>query len=385
MSPPAVQHPGERRWETRLLGVITVTLTTLGIASVYSAAPLRENAMNLALSQVSGALAGGVLLVIASRVDYARWRPYAWPLLGVVLVALLILLLPFTIGISPPRNGARRWLMMGPLSFQPSEAARFAIVLWAAALAAKKGAQVREFKKGVLPFLVVFGTVSLMVLGQPNLSMATMLALLGGVVLFTAGAKVGQFILLGLAAGLIVLRKVLDTGYRNERLLAFLNPEGTQGDAGYQVYQSLVGLGNGGFFGVGFGQGQQKLNYLPEGYSDFIFSAIGEEWGFLGTFLIALLFAVFCWLGFRIARTAREPFGQYLATGLTAGVGITAFMHMAVNLSLMPATGLPLPFMSHGRSSLIINLLAVGVILSVGRVRGKAARSEKREVRSEKG
>jgi len=275
--------------------------------------------------------------------------------------------------------------MMGPLSFQPSEAARFAIVLWAAALAAKKGAQVREFKKGVLPFLVVFGTVSLMVLGQPNLSMATMLALLGGVVLFTAGAKVGQFILLGLAAGLIVLRKVLDTGYRNERLLAFLNPEGTQGDAGYQVYQSLVGLGNGGFFGVGFGQGQQKLNYLPEGYSDFIFSAIGEEWGFLGTFLIALLFAVFCWLGFRIARTAREPFGQYLATGLTAGVGITAFMHMAVNLSLMPATGLPLPFMSHGRSSLIINLLAVGVILSVGRVRGKAARSEKREVRSEKG
>ncbi len=377
MSTAAVQHPGERRWETRLLAVITVTLTVLGIASVYSAASLSENAQALALNQLSGALAGGLLLVIASRVDYAIWRPLAWPLLGVVLVALLVLLVPFTLPISLPRNGARRWIDLGILSFQPSEAARFAIVLWAAALAAKKGAQIREFKKGVLPFLLVFGLVSLMVLRQPNLSMATMLALLGGVVLFTAGAKLGQFILLGLGVGLIVLRKILDTGYRSERFLAFLNPESGLTDAGFQVRQSLVGLGSGGFFGVGFGQGQQKLNYLPFGYSDFIFSAIGEEWGFVGTFLIAVLFATFCWMGFRIARTARDPFGQFLATGLTAGIGITAFMHMAVNLGMMPATGLPLPFISHGRSSLLINLLAVGVILSVGRVRGRGARSEK--------
>jgi len=377
VTPAAVQHPGERRWETRLLGVITVTLTVLGVASVHSAASLSENALGLALSQLTGALAGGLLLVIASRVDYTAWRPLAWPLLGLVLVSLVVLLVPFTLPISEPRNGARRWIDLGLFSFQPSEAARFAIVLWAAALAAKKGAQVREFKKGVLPFLVVFGTVSLLVLRQPNLSMATMLALLGGVVLFTAGAKLGQFILLGMGAGLIVLRKIIDTGYRNERFLAFLDPEATKGDAGYQVYQSLVGLGNGGVFGVGFGQGQQKLNYLPEGYSDFIFSAIGEEWGFLGTVLIALLFCAFCWLGFRIARTAREPFGQFLATGLTAGIGITAFMHMAVNLGMMPATGLPLPFISHGRSSLMINLLAVGVILSVGRVRGKAPKGAK--------
>lgn len=374
MSMPPIQHPGELRWETRLLAVITVTLTVFGVASLYSAASLEDAGLGFALRQLSGALVGGILLLVASRVDYQRLRPLAWPLLAITIVVLLIPLLPFTLALSPVQNGARRWVSLGPLNFQPSEAARFAIVLWAAALAAKKGAQIREFKKGVLPFLLVFGVVSLMVLRQPNLSMATLLMLLGFVVLFSAGAKLGQFLLLAIAGGLIVLRKVMDTGYRSERLFAFLNPDASLGDAGFQVHQSLVGLGSGGIAGVGFGQGQQKLNYLPYAYSDFLFSAIGEEWGFIGSALIALLFAVFCWLGFRIARTARDPFGQFLAAGLTAGVGITAFMHMAVTLSLMPTTGLPLPFMSYGRSNLVINLVAVGVILSVGRMRGRPPR-----------
>lgn len=374
MSAPALQHPGELRWETRLLGVITLTLTVFGIASIHSASWLSVDGQALALNQLTGALAGGLAMVVASRVDYARWRPAAWPLLGAVLLLLLVPLLPFTHGISPVENGARRWIQVAGINFQPSEAARFVIVLWASALAAKKGAQVREFRKGVVPFLVVFGLVALMVLRQPNLSMATMLVLLGGVVLFTAGAKLGPFVLLVVAGGLIVLRKVLDTGYRSERLFAFLNPDASLGDAGYQVHQSLVGLGAGGLFGVGFGQGQQKLNYLPYSYSDFVFSSIGEEWGFLGSLLVAALYGAFCWLGFRIARTAREPFGQFMAAGLTAGIGITAFMHMAVNLSLMPTTGLPLPFISHGRSNLMINLLSVGVILSVGRMRGRGTR-----------
>jgi cell division protein FtsW len=381
MSAAAIRHPGEMRWETRLIAVITVTLTVFGIASVYSATSLAVDGMRLAMNQLTGALAGGVALVVASRIDYMRLRPLAWPVLGAILVLLLIPLLPFTHGISPVENGARRWVKLGMVSFQPSEAARFAIVLWAAALAAKKGLQVREFKHGVLPFLEVFGLVALLVLRQPNLSMATMLALLGGVVLFTAGAKLGPFFLLVFAGGLIVLRKVLDTGYRSERLFAFLNPDASLGDAGYQVHQSLVGLGTGGLFGVGFGQGQQKLEHLPYSYSDFVFSAIGEEWGFLGTLLIATLYAVFCWLGFRIARTARDPFGQFMAAGLTAGIGITAFMHMAVNLSLIPTTGLPLPFLSHGRSNLMINLLSVGVILSIGRMRGRGVGRKKQRER----
>lgn len=379
MSAPAVQHPGELRWETRLLVVLTITMTVFGIASMYSASS-QEAGFASAMSQLIGALAGFVVMLVVSRFDYVRWRPLAWPILGLTVLLLLIPLLSFTEGISPVRNGARRWVDLPGVSVQPSELARFTIVLWAAALAAKKGAQIREFKKGVLPFLLVFGLVSLMIMGQPSLSMATLVALLGVVVLFAAGAKAGQFALMVLAVILVVVSKILTTDFRIARFLAFLDPRGSVQGAGLQLDQSLVGFGAGGLFGVGFGEGQQKLNYLPYAYSDFLFSAIGEEWGFVGSLVVILLFGTFCWVGFRIARTARDPFGQFLAAGLTAGIGLTAFLHISVTLGLLPTTGLPLPFMSFGRSALMINLLSVGVIVSVGRMRG---RLERRSTRGE--
>jgi len=209
---------------------------------------------------------------------------------------------------------------------------------------------------------------------QPNLSMATLVALLGGIVLFTAGAKIGHFLVLGFVAVLLVFQKIHDAQYRLARFTAFMSSGDSPAAATSQIHQSFVGIGSGGVFGVGFGQGQQGFGYLPYAYSDFIFSSIGEEWGFIGVALIVLLFALFCWLGFRIARTAEDPFGQYLATGLTAAVGLTAFMHMAVTLGLMPTTGLTLPFISYGRSSLVVTLMGTGILLSVGRMRGKPAR-----------
>lgn len=370
MSPDVVRHPGERRWETRLLAVVTATLVVFGVASTYSAASLMRGGAGLGLRQLTGALAGGILLLAAARVDYRRWRTLAWPLLLVTIVLLVIPLLPFTRGIAPSINGARRWIDIGPLNFQPSELARLAVVVWCAMLAAKKGEQVRQFKRGVAPFLVVLGLVSFLILLQPNLSMATLVALLGGIVLFTAGAKIGHFVLLGVAAVLLVYHQIRDAQYRLARLLTFLNP-GDDSDAGFQITQSLIGLGSGRLVGVGFGQGQQKLGYLPYAHNDFLFSTIGEEWGFVGVTLIVLLFVVFCWIGLRIARSAPDPFGQYLAVGLTAAVGVTAFMHMAVTLALMPTTGLSLPFMSYGRSSLVISLFATGILINVGRMRGK--------------
>jgi cell division protein FtsW len=372
------------RWETRLLGTVTALLLGFGIAATYGAASLvtvrgQSVGVDFAIRQLSGALLGGVLLLLASRQDYYRWRVLAWPLLLVTLVLLLIPVLPFTTGIAPTVNGARRWIELGPVGFQPSELARVAVVVWCAMLAAKKGKQIREFKKGMLPFILVLGLVSFLILLQPNLSMATLVALLGGLVLFASGAKIGHFILLSGVAVILVFHQIRDAQYRLARLVTFLNPGNETTEAGFQIHQSLVGIGSGGIFGTGFGQGQQKLGYLPYAYSDFLFSTIGEEWGFLGVLTVVSLFALFCWLGFRIARTAADPFGQYLAVGLTAAIGLTAFMHMAVSLGLMPTTGLTLPFMSYGRSSQVISLLATGILINIGRSRGKPRAARRRD------
>lgn len=376
MSAPVARHPGELRWETRLLTVVTATMVVFGIANTYGALSLQtasSGGAGFALRQLVGALLGLLGLSIVSRVDYHIWRRLAWPILVATILVLLIPILPGTHAIAPTVNGARRWVDIGVINFQPSEIARLAIIIWCAMLAAKKGAQVREFKKGVLPFLVGIGVVSLLILLEPNLSMATLVALLGLMVLFSAGAKIGHFILLGLAGLLLLFEKIQSAQYRMARLTTFLSPGEATDAAGMQIHQSLVGIGSGRLLGVGFGEGQQKL-FLPYAYSDFIFSTIGEEWGFLGVVLVVLLFGIFLWLGFRIARSAPDPFGQFLAVGITAMIGITAVMHMAVSLSLMPTTGLTLPFMSYGRSSLVISLAATGILVNIGRMRGRPAR-----------
>jgi cell division protein FtsW len=376
MIPRPVRHPGEMRWETRLLGMVTAALLVFGVATTYGAASLvtlqGQNGLGFALRQLSGAAFGGVLLLLASRLDYYRWRQIAWPLLFLTILFLVIPLLPFTKGIAPSINGARRWIDLGLLNFQPSELARLVVVIWCAMLASKKGAQVREFQKGVLPFIVILGLVSLLILLEPNLSMATLVALLGGLVLFTSGAKIGHFALVAGVGMILVFHQIRDAQYRLARMLTFLNPGDATTEAGFQIHQSLVGIGSGQLFGVGFGEGQQKLGYLPYAYSDFLFSTIGEEWGFVGVCVVVALFALFCWLGFRIARTVTDPFGQYLAVGLTAAIGLTAFMHMAVSLGLIPTTGLTLPFMSYGRSSQVISLLGTGILINIGRLRGSA-------------
>ncbi len=370
MTAPPIQHPAELRWETRLLAVVTATLVAFGIATIYGASsliPTKDGVVGgaYALIQFTGALAGGFMMLVFSHLDYRKLRPLAWPIMLGALFLVLLTVLPFTHSIAPKLNGARRWVRIGPVSFQTSELARLAVIIWCAMLATKKGEQVRQFKKGVVPFVLILGFTSLLILLQPNMSMAVLVALLGGIVLFTAGAKIGHFLLLGTGTVIGGLQLIQLAGYRADRIDKFLNGA----EATSQIHQSLVGIGSGRLLGVGFGQGQQKFGYLPYAYSDFIFSAIGEEWGFLGIVLMLLLFGVFCWLGFRIARTAADPFGQYLATGLTAAVGVTALMHMAVSLSLMPTTGLTLPFVSSGRSSLVVSLLGVGILINIGRMR----------------
>jgi cell division protein FtsW len=236
-------------------------------------------------------------------------------------------------------------------------------------LAAKKGEQLRDFKRGLLPFVVILVPLIGLIFLEPHLSMALLVAILAGTVLFTAGARIGHFLALGVAAGPLLYGAVATAQYRLARVLTFLNPGTAPTEATWQVQQSLTGIGAGQLLGAGFGQGQQKLGYLPYAYSDFIFSTIGEEWGFVGVLTIALLFGTFLWIGFRIARSARDPFGQLLATGITMMIGLSVVLHIGVSLAVIPATGVTLPFMSYGRSSLIVALAATGVLASVGRAR----------------
>ena len=373
--PPPIRHPGEMRWETRLLLMIVAVLVVFGIVAVYGASSMvtvqgRYVDYGFALTQVSGAAIGGIFLIIASRVDYYLWRRMAWPLLLGTLALLLIAILPGTEPIAPVRNGARRWIDLGPVAFQPSELARLAVVVWCAMLASKKGELVRGFKKGVLPFIVVLGLVFLLILLEPNMSMAVLIVMLGGIVLFVAGAKLGHFVLLAGAGLLLGLTLIQSAPYRQARLSTFLHG-GDQSEAAFQITNSMIGFGSGQLLGVGLGEGSQKMGFLPYAYSDFLFSHIGEEWGFIGVCFVVALFAGFCWLGFRIGRTAAEPFGQYLAIGITALVGVSAVLHMAVNTSMMPTTGITLPFVSWGRSSQVIAMLAAGILINIGRMRGK--------------
>ncbi len=335
------------RWETRLLALVAAILVVFGLTAVYGASSLLtisggQVGSSFALKQAVGAAVGGIVATLLARADY------------------------------PSINGARRWVNLGFVTVQPSELAKFAVVVWTAMLAAKKGERIRTFKYGLLPFIVVLAPLLALIFFEPNLSMALLVALLAGVVLFTAGARIGHFLALTLAATPLLFGAVASAQYRLARVITFLNPGSAPSEATWQVHQSLVGIGAGRLFGVGLGQGQQKLGYLPYAYSDFIFSTIGEEWGFLGVLALLVLFGTFVWLGFRITRSARDSFGQLLAVGLTALIGITAALHMGVSLALLPATGITLPFISYGRSSLFVALVATGVLISIGRGRRSA-------------
>jgi len=364
----------DTRWETRLLVVLAAILVVFGLAAVYGASSLvmisgGQVGSGFALRQALGAAVGGIVATILARTDYRKWQRAAWPVLALAAVLLVIPLLPFTHRITPTINGARRWVNLGFVTVQPSELTKFAVVVWTAMLAAKKGERIRTFQYGLLPFIVVIAPLVALIFLEPNLSMALLVALLAGVVLFTAGARIGHFLAIGVVATPLLFGAVASAQYRLARIVTFLNPGSAPSEATWQVHQSLVGIGAGRFFGVGLGQGQQKLGYLPYAYSDFIFSTIGEEWGFLGVLAILVMFGSFVWVGFRIARSAGDSFGQLLAVGLTALIGVTAALHMAVTLALLPATGITLPFISYGRSSLFVALVATGVLVSIGRGR----------------
>jgi len=358
--------------------IITAALVVFGLVSVYAASSAllqhgQPIGISFALVQAVGAAVGGILLIVVSRLDLGRLQKLAWPLLLGTLVLLVVLLLPFTHAIAPRINGARRWLRLG-VSFQISELAKLVVVIWTAMLCAKKGKDLSHLSRGLVPVLTIVGPMALLVLAEPDLSTAVVIVFLAMIVLFAAGARIGHFILLGAVTFPLVWERIQHVQYRLLRMTAFLDPGADRLASGYQINQSLIGLGAGKLLGVGFGQGQQKLGFLPYPYSDFIFATIGEEWGFVGVVFLVLLYAAWLFLALRLARAASDPFRQYLGVGLAALIGVDAFLHMGVGLALVPTTGLVLPFISYGRSSLIVALIATGLLLNLGTKRRAVAR-----------
>jgi cell division protein FtsW len=372
------------RWtmgvEARVLVILTGVLLAFGVATVYSASAIVEMQAGqghayLLLRQLTGMAAGAVLFAIAAKLDAELWERWAWPLMALSLVLLIVVILPFTATIAPRIHGSRRYLFGA--SLQPSELAKLAVVLWTSMLVVKKGRVMRRLTKGLLPFLVVIGALDILVMLEPDLSTAMMFTLVMGIILFTGGVRIGHFVALGVLLIPLLYVKIERLNYVLLRMTAFFDPGGAPPEVSYQLRQSLIAVGSGQIFGVGFGRGRQQYGFLPFGYDDFIAGHIGEEWGFVGLALLVAAFALYAAVGFRIARKARTPFLQLVAVGLTVTTVLTAYLHIGVATGLLPTTGLTLPFISYGRSNLILSLLMTGILVNIGsrreRVFGEAA------------
>jgi cell division protein FtsW len=316
--------------------------------------------------QMAWLAVGLALMHLASRIDYTVWRKFAIPMLA-VNVALLVLVLMPSLGIVA--KGARRWLQVGSIHVQPAEVVKLVTVIYLSAYLAKKNDKITHLARGLLPPVIVVGALGGLVLLEPDLGTVVVMGLAMLTLLFLGGAKIRHLLTLGLCALPLVLIMILRSNYRRQRLLTFLSPWKDASDAGFQITQSFLAFGSGGLFGVGLGEGKQKLFFLPEAHTDFVLALIGEELGLTGTALIILLYALFVIKGFQVADRARVPFGRYLGMGITLLIGIQALVNAGVVTGLLPTKGLTLPFVSYGGSSLVASLLAVGILLSISRDR----------------
>ncbi len=363
------------RWrmgpEARGLTLITAAVLAFGLAVLYSASAIvamnaGHSSAYFLIRQLEGAALGIVAFAIAAKVDAQLWEKLAWPLMWLT-IATMIACLVLPASIAPRVHGSKRFLF--GTSLQPSELAKFAVIVWVAMLTVKKGDQLRHLTKGLLPFLLVIGLLDLLAVLEPDLSVAMLLTLLMAVILYAGGARIGHFVALGIVVTPWLWARAERLQYAVLRLTSFFDPGSAPATVSYQLQQSLVAVGSGRLFGVGFGQGRQQYGFLPFPYSDFIASNIGEEWGFLGLAAITLAFAAFGVLGFRIARQARSPFLQLVAVGLTFVTVLTALLHVGVVVGLLPTTGLTLPFVSYGRSNLVLTLFTTGVLVNIGSTR----------------
>ncbi len=361
--------------EARALSILMMAMCCFGLAVLYSASALmamheEHPSWYYLARQVIGVGIGIVAFAACAKLDAERWSKWAWPLMLTTMALLVFTVLPFTLHLAPRIHGSRRWVNLG-FAFQPSELAKLSVVIWSAMLVIKKGEQMRRLTKGVLPFLLVIGLLDVLVILEPDLSQAMAYTLVLGVILFAGGLRIGHVVMLSALAVPVLWREVSHFQYALMRLMSFPLPGKEATEVNFQLKQSLIAVGSGGFFGKGFGEGYQQNGFLPFPYNDFIGGNIGEEWGFLGLLLVTIGFALYCWLGVRISRGARSPFLKLVAIGLTITVVITAYLHIGVVIGLLPTTGLTLPFFSYGRTNLVLSMLMTGILVNIGSEREK--------------
>ena len=359
-----MKRPGANQLEYHLLVLVTLGLVAFGLVMVYSASSARALLSSDAPSyylkrQAIYALMGLVALVVLSRFDFHRLRQATQPLLAVTFFLLVAVL-----AIGTAVNGARRWIPVGFMNFQPSELAKLVLALWTAALLARKPAPstLGELAK---PIGVVVGLACALILIEPDLGTAIAIAIMVSAILVVSGTRLRLLASAGGIATSIVLLAIWFEPYRRERIFSFLDPWHDPQGAGFQSVQSMIALGSGGFFGVGLGESVQKIYYLPEASTDMIFAIIGEELGLIGAMAVIAAFAVFAYAGFNIALNCRDPFGKRLAVGITALICGQAAVNVSAVMGIAPLTGIPLPFVSYGGSSLVVGLAAVGILLNI--------------------
>jgi cell division protein FtsW len=373
---PAVRARVARRDAARrstssyvVLVAVLVALELVGMVMVLSASSVTAlhhegSSWYFFSRQLVGLVLGGGLFLVAVGTDYRRWRRLTPVAHGLVLVLLVAVLLP---GVGVNVNGASRWVDLGLLQLQPSELAKLTTLLVVCDLCARRQAWVRRSDRVLHPALVWFGTVAVLLMAQPNLGTTLVLGVTVFAVLFCAGVPTGALARFGALGVAAAAYGALGTGYRRARLLAFLDPWADPASTGYQIIQSQVSLGSGGWLGVGLGEGRQKWGFLPEAHTDFIFAIIGEELGLLGALVVVALFALLGGLGIRAATQAPDTFGRLLATGITTWFCVQAFVNLGAVIGILPITGVPLPFISFGSSAMLANMAAAGILCNICR------------------
>jgi cell division protein FtsW len=347
--------------------IIVMALLCIGMVMVYSAssflaASYTGDASYYFQRELMWVGLGIVVMLVTMRIDYRHWRRFSLIGMGIIL-PLLIIVLKFGV----TAYGAARWLALGSFfQFQPSELTKLVLALYIADWLARKGNQVSSFLYGLAPFVILVGIVLGLVLLENDMGTAIIIAGIAVAMFFTAGANIAQFLLALFCGGLIFLKEALK-GYRYYRITGFLNPFKDVTSINLQLYQGLLALGSGNWFGLGLGNSRQKTGYLPFPYTDSIFPIIGEELGFLGCALIVLLFLFLAFRGFRLARRTQDLYGALLATGITTWLVLQAFINIGANTATIPYTGVPLPFISFGGSSIVVSLAAVGILLNISR------------------